>query len=213
LPRSISLPPAAELQPLLRLPQIKRKNPSEDGRVGKRVRGPSLGKKEAGEQKFAEGFSDAIRQGGQAYKKDSMPFQTLVQDLLLLEPIRKHATLKNFLNDQARYVDALSCHKITASMTYSWCLVAVEYQAKNQECSDGLLDAVQARTNQRKSKFGRLIVLVLERLSLKIGTDAYKICPAIACKALKPPGRSCDLSIASRCAESSSPIDLLRFLQ
>jgi hypothetical protein len=93
----------------------------------------------------------------------------------------------NFLNDQACYVDTLRCRATAALMIYSWCLVAVEYQANNQECSDGLVDAVLARKNQRKSKFGRLIVLVLEKLSLAIGRDAYKICPAIACEALKVP--------------------------
>lgn len=96
-------------------------------------------------------------------------------------------------------------------MVYSWCLIGVLYQAKQQECSDSFIDAVFTRKNERKSKFGRLIVLIIEDLSRSIGLDAYKICPAIACKA-SVLAEQRHVLIIPRCVESPGREYLQGFL-
>lgn len=127
-------------------------------------------------------FGDAIRQGGQTYFMNDAEATKIWNDNLQgLTPMQLQETLEGL-------AAVICCRGVVAKMIYSWCLIALKHQAAYLQCSDAVIDTIHDRRSLRSTKFGNLILSVINILSRdeKIGTDAYKVCPAIVCEMLRP---------------------------
>jgi hypothetical protein len=133
--------------------------------------------------RIAAKISDAILLGGLKYRPST--FETWERDLWLLNPDRAKLTLAGLLTHQRAHTEALLCQGIVARIIHSWCLIAQECRLSTVDRSKVTRrDQKEIRLSLRCRKLGILFLEIINKLSAQpdIGTNAYKVCPAIAGK-------------------------------